>query len=280
MGRLGWENTKNMLKPGEKVKYKGGVVNFGEQRTLTPIETYIWKHLNYGDRNLYIIQHNEGEIADFFIHNTVSFGPTASFADLKKMVEKSGNPTLKFAYVWEEELISLTIKQPIIEEKKEEEPLMQIDDYLEETESTEKEKTPAPENKKPINLFTSGNVIVSNMNLATPKPQKIYFLKMQEEFQVQKPNGITEIGNAGDYLLCSFGKKLSIASEEEFNEKYQINKNLVTKIIGKEGEEFLLNPKVANYIDFIEKQEMKLREELYLKRKQEQLIEEEDEKEV
>jgi len=254
-------------KIAESVYYKGGIVNFGVDRTLQPIQTYIWKVMVYTDKTLYVIEHHQGEIVEFFQQNKKSFGENASFDDLAEMVKKSGVNNLKFAYVWEDSLLASNTSKK--EEPATEDPLMSIDEYVEEqTEAapiTSEVATPN-ENEITSNLFTPENIDVNAMMMAAPKPQKYYFIKMEEEFHIQKENNSLEIGQPGDYLVCSQNKKLSIVSQAEFNEKFQENKNLVTKIIGKEGEEFLLNPKVANYIDFIEKQEIKLREELYLKR--------------
>ena len=278
-------------KLGEQVQYKGGEVNFGELRELFPAKTYLWKNINYGDKQLYIIQHNNGEPAKFFEENKHAFGENIDFDDLIKMADEaikgliergSKNPSpIKFAYVWESELepikkeapktpsplpygrINISQNIPKQEEKPKEEELMKLDEYLEESDS----ETPTENTTEAIkNLFTSENIEVNSLNTAAPKPQKYYFIKMNEEFHIQKPNtDVIEQGLPGEYLICTQSKKLSIVSEAEFNEKFQANKELIVKVIGKAQEEFLLNKTVANYIDFIEAKEIKAREELYLK---------------
>lgn len=287
------QNT--MYKIAEKVQYKGGKVDFGEERALLPTQTYVWKHINYGDKQLYIIQHNQGEPIEFFELNVLSFGDQVSFEDLKEKVSRV-NQKINFAYVWEKELEPVPItainnekgsslpsgkisiggqSTPSINnlqhEKQAAENLMKLDDYIEDynDQNTQQPETDTPDDTEKYNLLTSKNIDINAMETAVPKPQKYYFYKMEHEFHIEKPNAISEQGLAGDYLVCNQNKNLSILTEEEFNERFQVKKDLITKVIGKEKEEFLLNPKVANYIEFIEQQELKLREELYLKRNNE-----------
>lgn len=249
----------------QAVQFKGAIINFGDQRKLLPLsQTYIWKKIQWnleGDLFLYLIQHNQGEPIEFFEKNEANF--KTSFNDVRAMLANITEP-IKFAYCFENSLIPIVEEetQPeVIEQTTDapEEKLMSITEYVEDAVLTNED----------IPCFNATNIIDLNLQVATPKPQKVYFRKMDQKFSVEKDNQkIIQVGQPGDYLVQMPNKTLTILTAPDFVERYQENKTLITKQIGKNGEEFLLNPTIADYIEFIENENVKLRTEKYLTEKQ------------
>lgn len=285
----------------QEVKFKGAKIELGYNNPvfLSPKDkTYIWEVIHReNNKPLYIIQHPEGREIDFFQQNAAGFGVT-DFNKLQQMVEKIGKP-IKFAYSnsdFLEPIEELTIEEPtelseniseeinnnISEEQKQEE-LKSITEYLEEESLIDNNKeledehkriklTPNPEKSNTntsLNIphFTFEGLNTNEMDKVSPKPQKLWATQMPVSFSIEKPNGIAEIGNKSDYLVASQNGFLSIETEESFNEKYQENKKLVNKAIGAGDEEFLLHPKVAEYITFLEKENVRVRTEAFLHKK-------------
>ncbi|MDD3875406.1 MAG: hypothetical protein PHT69_02180 [Bacteroidales bacterium] len=290
----------------QEVKFKGAKIELGYNNPvfLSPKDkTYIWEVIHReNNKPLYIIQHPEGREIDFFQQNAPGFG-VDNFNNLQKMVEQIGKP-IKFAYATAGFLEPInqptekTIEKPIglsgnieqngsnnvdLSEEQKQEELKSITEYLEEESLIDNNKeledehkriklTPNPEKSNAntsLNIphFTFEGLNTNEMDKVSPKPQKLWATQMPVSFSIEKPNGIAEIGNKSDYLVASQNGFLSIETEESFNEKYQENKKLVNKAIGAGDEEFLLHPKVAEYITFLEKENVRVRTEAFLNKK-------------
>lgn len=259
------------------------------------------------NKPLYIIQHPEGREIDFFQQNAPGFGVTDfnklqqmvekigkpikfaySTSDFLEPINQPTEKTIEKPIDLSENIEQNGSNNVDLSEEQKQEELRDINEYLDkecaettsENESfngdAKKDKriqlAPTPEKTitdTSLNIphFTFEGLDTSEMDKVSPKPQKLWATQMPVSFSIEKPNGITEIGNKSDYLIATQNGFLSIETAESFQEKYQENKKLVSKTIGAGGEEFLLHPKVAEYITFIEKENVRVRTEAFLNKK-------------
>lgn len=259
------------------------------------------------NKPLYIIQHPEGVEVSFFQQNAPGFGVdnfnnlqkmveqigkpikfAYATADFLEPINQPTEKTIEKPIGLSENIEQNGSNNVDLSEEQKQEELRDINEYLDKESAektsenevfggeTKKEKriqlTPAPEKtitdtSLSIPHFTFDGLDTSEMDKVSPKPQQLWATQMPVSFSIEKPNGITEIGNKSDYLIATKNGFLSIETAESFQEKYQENKKLVSKTIGAGGEEFLLHPKVAEYITFIEKENVRVRTEAFLMNK-------------
>lgn len=277
------------LKLANKVSYKGGNVDCGliadtnqhDIRQMKPLETtYIWAILERpNDGDLYIIQHEEGLSPQFFrdyIH---------SFEGLN--INKLHNDK-KYIYTFENTLTSL---EPIIEptvKKPEGINVIQLDDEMnvdlngyseqsaKEQNKPEVEKTPITEyvveeqrESTPLDFtqpyFTSQTCSEANMIEAVALSKVLWSKKMTEPFMVESASGEQVKGRAGDFLMLTQEKNVFIEPKETFGYLYEYKREGISKMIGKQANSYSLNTEVVEYIDFLEKENTRLRTDLYIK---------------
>ena len=268
----------------EAVKYKGSTIQMGfkegtdEPRNIEykPINmTFIWKKININNEFiLYLIQHEDGETKDWFNKYKASFGET-NFDNLHK--DKT------YIYVTEKDLISLdrpeaTKKEediPVEEEdipmEEEDIPTQEEDVFVKSTVNEEYNKSiyDGLEEMAGVNYphYTTHNCSPELMVETIPLIKVYHSRKMTEPFTIEVASGEKEKARAGDFLMLSPEGDVFIEPKETFSDKYQIKQDVPTIVLGKKNElkTYILDPKVDEYIKWLEKENENLRTNLYLK---------------
>jgi len=271
------------LQLADKVNYKGGQVCFGfvgdtdqfDVHTLKPTNgTYIWHIIHHpNDGNFYIIQHVDGKTKDFFQQQNRFFG-NIDFSRLK-----DGN---KYIIVPAQDLES--VEQPIKEPLPILEPEVDafkfhpeegfIEEEIEPIEEEEMDELPEElsqevrEIEQEMELgfphLTPETCPLSTMIQIAPKSMLMFSRKMVEPFTIQTPSGAKAVGRGGDYVIRTQRDHLFIHPKETFDLMYEDRFEMPTKQIGKDKKMYRIEQDVYDYIAFLESENEKLRNKLYL----------------
>lgn len=283
------------LQLADKVNYKGGQVCFGfvgetdqyDIHNIPPTNgTYIWQIIHHpSDGNFYVIQHVQGKPKEFYQQQERFFGEI----DFTKL--KEGN---KYIVVPAQDLVSLENRKhpiPMVEPKFEENSSKKCGLHspeegfvLEENEPIEKIVI-KKEVVEPIENFDIQNEIdeINNeieldfpyltpetcplniMVQVAPKSMLMFARKMAEPFMIQTPSGDKAKGRGGDYVIRTQNDYLYIHPKETFDSMFEDRIEMPTKKIGEEQKIYRIEKDVFDYINFLEEENERFRNKLYLK---------------
>jgi len=242
------------------------------------------------DGNLYIIQHNDGVVRDFFIHNERVFGKVninvldpknkyiyVSASDLV-LVDENNNPINLKPQPIEDDIPSSNSRfkeEDIPVDNKETKPEVPVGINGSDRINSSKENISILHTKEEVGID------INKPNISTAKPHftkdrcnlnlmvqvmpidKIYrTMKQPEPFTVELASNKIQEGNGGDYLMLSAEGNVFIEPKETYDKSFTNIKDNMRVEIG--SSKFIVPMEVKNYIEGLEQLNKEVRDKLFL----------------